>query len=103
MFSGATTGATADTWSAVIAPAAQPAATFGSCCSVRPLRTSWAAAAGDSRQCPRSQDAIVFSPSCSGACATSARRTVRAISASSRFRSATSAAVRSSRAGVGIP
>jgi hypothetical protein len=45
---------------------------------------------------------MLFSPSDSGACASSARRTVRASSASSRFRAATSARVRSNRPGVGV-
>ena len=66
-FCGWVTGAITAIWSAVISPAANPAATAGRCSRVRPARTVAKLVLADSRQCPRSQEAIDFSPSCSGA------------------------------------
>ena len=79
------TGAITATASAVTRPAANAAATAGRCSSARPDATSRCAAAADSRPCPRSQDCIVFAPSCSEAWVSSPSRTVRASWASSRF------------------
>ena len=64
---GVVIGAMIASWSAVIPPATQAAATAGRWGSARPLRTSRPAARGARWPCPRSQEAIVFSPSCSGA------------------------------------
>ena len=79
------TGAITATCSAVTRPAANAAATAGRCSSARPVPTSRCAAAGESRPCPRSQDCMVVSPSCSAAWVSSPSRTVRATWASSRF------------------
>ncbi|HEX2074033.1 MAG TPA: hypothetical protein VHF92_09625 [Geodermatophilus sp.] len=83
--SSVTTGATTATCSAVTCPRANAADSAGSCSSTRPLRTTCRACEGESRAWPRSQDCMFFSPSCFGAPASSAWRTVRAISAASRF------------------
>ncbi len=66
-FAGVVIGAMIASWSAVITPATQAAATAGRWDSARPLRTSSPAARGERWPCPRSQEAIVFCPSCSGA------------------------------------
>ncbi len=92
---GATARAATATCSADTSPAFCASASAGRDSSARPLRTTRDASDDDSRQCPRSHDAIDFCPSRSGACDSSAARTARASAASIRLRSATSAATSS--------
>jgi hypothetical protein len=85
--------------SPVTCPAANAAAMPGRCSSARPVATTRVASFVDRWPWPRSQEVMVLSRSPSAAPETSASRTVRAISAASRFCATSSGRSRSSSAG----